>query len=85
MDDKRLGRIEDKIDQLHTTLTEVKMGYEEHERRSLANEKAVEVLKAEIKPVIVYLEVAKIIGKVFVWACGSALVWKLLDFIRRLV
>lgn len=46
----RLSRIESKIDKMQSDIVEIKDGYKEHERRSLANEASVEVLRHELAP-----------------------------------
>lgn len=54
MNDK-LNRIESKLDQVKDELVEVKLGYQEHERRSLANEKSLELLKTKVEPVLLQI------------------------------
>lgn len=82
MDNRRLTRIEDKLDKMHETLVELKVGYDEHERRSIANEEAVKVLKDEIH---LYTQIGKYVFRAFMWVMGSAGVWKGLDALRRLL
>lgn len=56
--DNRFDKIEDKIDTISGDITEIKVimarntaSLEEHMRRSLANEEAIDLLKEEFKPV----------------------------------
>lgn len=72
MSDSRLTRIEDKIDAIYDELVQVKLGYQEHERRSLANEKAVETLRSEFKPVHELLLQVRFLHRIILWIAGSA-------------
>jgi hypothetical protein len=49
---------------IQSTLAAQHVTLEEHQRRSLANEKAVEQVRAEIKPISVHVAVVGAIGKV---------------------
>ena len=78
MSDDKLDRIELKIDQIneHIGSIDVTLGkqsviLEEHTRRSLANEKAVEYLKEELKPVFKHVAIVNFIGKVIGLFCGA--------------
>ncbi len=53
--DERLNRIEGKIDSVKDELVTIKLGYQEHERRSLANEESLELLKTKVEPVLLQI------------------------------
>lgn len=85
-DDKRLERIELKIDRLEVKMDDtadsqahmnVVLGVqqqilEEHQRRSAANEEAVRILAAELKPVLLYSEIIKVVLRTSIVLIGSA-------------
>ncbi len=83
--DKRLDRIEIKLDDMHEDLVEVKHGYQIHERRSLANEQAISILREESKPIHDLLQQIKAIHRIAVWLGGtSAFVLAVLEIIKLL-
>jgi hypothetical protein len=69
--DKRLERIEAKQDTMQQDITEIKLGYREHERRSIANERAVEMLSEQFKPVHELLIQVRLLHRIIV-ALGAA-------------
>lgn len=84
-DEKRLERIEDKLDTVVTkissidvTLAENKMILSDHTRRSLANEKAVEIIKNELKPVFIHVSLMNIVGKIALTILGSEVLWEII-------
>lgn len=80
--DERLGRIEGKIDSIKDELVEIKIGYAIHERRSIANEKAVQVLDEEVRPL---LNQVHTMHKLMVYLAGfAAFVYSVLE-IRSLL
>jgi hypothetical protein len=64
--DRRLERIEEKQDIMQQDITEIKLGYKEHERRSRANEKAVELLSEQFKPVHELLLQVRLLHRIIV-------------------
>lgn len=85
MNDKRLDRIEVKLDDMHKDLVDVKLGYIEHERRSLANEKAVELLSEQFKPVHDLLLQVRLLHRILIWIGGTAaLVVSILELLSYL-
>lgn len=68
--EKRLDRLEEKLDNVSDQLANIDKTLvantvilEEHQRRSLANEKAVELLEAQILPISKHVHVVNIISK----------------------
>lgn len=51
----------------------------EHVRRSIANEEAVKILKDELKPVFSFVDVCKIIAKIFISVGGTTILIKLFE------
>lgn len=85
--DERLNKIESKIDKLDErldsidkTLVKQSCVLEDHTRRSLANEKAVEILKDELKVVFNHVTIVNFLGKLCLLAVTSGLLWKLLSW-----
>jgi lipid-binding SYLF domain-containing protein len=83
-DDRRLERIEAKIDdildrmsEMDISVAEQNMILKEHQRRSLANEKVAATLAKELKPILVYTEVIKIIFKIGIAVGSCGLILKL--------
>lgn len=77
-----LKRIEDKIDRLDSrvdnvdvTLAKQHMSLEEHMKRSLANEQAVEVLSSSLKPVFDHVTIVNFVFRVLLFAVGSGFMW----------
>lgn len=83
--DKRLERIEDKVDAVYDELVQVKLGYQEHERRSLANEAAVKTLRDEFKPVHELLLQVRFLHRIIISVAAIAtFVATLLEIASRL-
>lgn len=68
--EKRLDRLEEKLDNvteqlvsIDKTLVANTVILEEHQRRSLANEKAVQLLEAQILPISKHVHVVNILSK----------------------
>lgn len=78
--EKRLDRLEEKLDTVSDQLTSIDKTLvantiilEEHQRRSLANEKAVELLEAQILPISKHVYVVNIFVKgALAILCSSA-------------
>ncbi len=64
--DEKLDKINDKLSSIDITLVKQEANLQEHMRRSLANEEAIELLATELKPVqahvLIMNNVFKIIG-----------------------
>lgn len=83
--DKRLDRIDGKLDDIQKELVEIKLGYAIHERRSLANEAAVVILREEFKPVLhVLLQVQFMHKLIMAAAFGLGIIYTILE-IRSLL
>ena len=81
---QKLETIDNRVDLIHTTLSVQHEVLAEHQRRSLANEKAVEVIKDELKPIVTHVHVMNIIGKILLMAAGSGVFFKLMQILFRL-
>lgn len=86
-----LSRIEEKIDKLDSRLDKVDVtlalqhaSLEDHKRRSEANEKAVEILKEEVKPIVSHVYLMGILGKVFLVILGSGAIGKIVSLLLKL-
>jgi hypothetical protein len=84
----KLDKIENKIDKLDTrvdavdvTLGKQHVSLEDHKRRSEANEKAVEILKNEIKPVVSHVYLMGVLGKIALVILGSGVLTKLISLL----
>jgi hypothetical protein len=78
--DKRLERLEDKIDSVADQLSSIDKTLvantvilEEHQRRSLANEEAVKLLESQILPIAKHVHVMSIFGKITLAIISSSL------------
>ena len=78
--DKRLERLEDKIDlvaeqlaSIDKTLVTNTVILEEHQRRSFANEEAVRLLEKQVLPISKHVHVMSIFGKIFLAFLSSSL------------
>lgn len=49
--DEKLDKVEEKIASIDVTLAKQEVNLQEHMRRSLLNEEAIEIIKEELKPV----------------------------------
>lgn len=79
--DEKVDGIDRRVDSVDITLTRQHGSLEDHTRRSLANEKAVEILKDEIKPIVTHVHVVGLVSK---WVAagigavvGSGFIWEL--------
>lgn len=70
--DSKLDRIDMRVDNLDVTSVKQQAILEEHQKRSLANEAAVEVLKVELVPIKEHVIKVKFIVKVISWVIASA-------------
>jgi len=87
--ENKFAKIEDKLDKLDSRLDNLDIHMarnnvilEDHTRRSLANEKAVEILKDEIKPVVTHVAIMHVLGKIVLVLLGSSIV---IEIIQRLM
>jgi archaellum component FlaC len=87
MEDK-LNRIENKIDKIDerlcnidVTLGKQSVVLEDHTRRSLANEKAVEYLKEELKPILKHVTIVNFLGRSLGIVLCSDLVYNLIKWL----
>ena len=83
--DGRLDRQDERLDGISHTLITQGAVLEEHQRRSLANEKAVQLLQAELKPLALHVAVAGGLAKLIaVLGTLVALIFGIVNLIRVL-
>jgi len=70
--DTKLDRIDMRVDNLDVTSVKQQAILEEHHKRSLANEKAVELLSTEFIPVKEHVIKVNFMIKVVMWVIASA-------------
>lgn len=75
--ESKLDGIVDKIGSIDVTLAAQKVILEEHQRRSLANEKIAEALAAKVEPIAQHVAVVEFIGKVAGIVLGSEIAYLL--------
>lgn len=90
--DKRLERLEDKIDSvgeqlasIDKTLVANTVILEEHQRRSLANEESVKLLQAQVLPIAKHVHVMSVFGKIVLAVLSSSLGLYILQKVLHLV
>lgn len=78
-DDKKLDRIEAKVDLLTEKVWDINSTLhtntgilDEHQRRSKANEEAIQLMRQEFEPVKKHVIMWGVIGKVGAWVAGAA-------------
>jgi hypothetical protein len=71
--DNKIDVIDEKINTINITLASQHEVLLDHTRRSLANEKAVEYLKQELKPVFKHVAIVNFIGKIIGLFCSAEL------------
>lgn len=69
----KLDAMDARIDNIDITLAKQSVVLEDHTRRSLANEKAVDILKEELKPVVSHVNLVNTAWKIFVGAITFAM------------
>lgn len=89
MDEKRLDRFEQKLDNIDANIISIKINLAEnnviladHTRRSLANEKATEILKTELKPVLLHVAILNTLGKIALAVLCSDGIWELIKWLK---
>lgn len=81
---QKLEVIDSRVDKIHTTLSVQHEVLAEHQRRSLANEKAVEIIKEELKPIVTHVHLMNLLGKLLLMAAGSGVFYKLMQILFRI-
>ncbi len=88
MDDKRLTRIEEKLDDtndhlssIDVTLAEQSLILKEHQRRSLANERIAATLADELKPVILHVAMVRLSLKILTYLLSCGIITAISRFI----
>lgn len=81
--DNKLDKLDSRVDNIDVTLGKQSVILEDHIRRSLANEKAVSVLKEELKPVFIHVSMMNILGKVCIAIISSGMVYTILKYLFR--
>lgn len=76
--DSKFEKMDSRVDNVDVTLAKQAVVLEDHTRRSLANEKALETLKEELKPVITHVEIMKWAGSALLAVAGLGGAWELL-------
>lgn len=74
--DSKFEHLDGRVDNVDVTLAKQAVVLEDHTRRSLANEKALEVLKEELKPVITHVAIMKWAGSVLLAVAGLGGAWE---------
>lgn len=77
----KLDKIEERLDNVDVTLAKQHVTLEEHMRRSLANEEAVQILKEQMEPIKDHV---KAVNTVLKLAGGIAIVLAALESIKNL-
>lgn len=60
----KLEKIDDRLVEIEKTLVEQHAVLKDHTRRSVANEKAVQILADELKPVLLHVHIVNLLAKV---------------------
>lgn len=72
------------INEIKVTLAEQKIVLDEHQRRSLANEESVNILREQIKPIENHVLIMNFIFKIILYVAGAigtvASLLKIIDF-----
>lgn len=71
-------KIEDQLSNINTILVKNTATLEEHQRRSIANEKAVELLAAEFTPVKKHVEKIQFLMDIVKWIITSGVILTIL-------
>lgn len=79
----KLDILDEKLNSIDKTLAEQHITLKEHMRRSEANEKSVELLKSELKPIIFQSHIIKLITKVIFGILGSGTVIEIMHFLLK--
>jgi NADH:ubiquinone oxidoreductase subunit D len=79
--DIKIDKIQQSISSIDQTLAKQSVILEDHTRRSLANEKAVETLKTELKPVFSNVTIMNFLGKLAITMLGSGLIWEIVKWL----
>lgn len=74
-------KIHNRLNSIDITLAKQSVLLEEHMRRSLANEEALEIIKEELKPVFTNLTIVHFIGKLIMLVIGSGILVELIKWI----
>lgn len=74
-----LDKIESRLDSIDQTLVKHDVNLQEHMKRSLANEEAVDLIVKELKPVKEHVLIMKFIGKVITYILGSTILLFILE------
>jgi hypothetical protein len=90
--EKRLERLEDKLDSVAEQLSAIDKTLitntvilEEHQRRSLANEKAVQLLEAQVLPISQHVHTMSVFGKIVLAIISSGVGLFLLQKVIALI
>lgn len=73
--DSKLDRLDARVDNIDVTLARQSQILDEHQRRSIANEKAVDILKEELKPVFSHISLVNFLAKGALVVLSSEAVW----------
>jgi hypothetical protein len=77
----KLDKMDTRLDNVDITLAKQHVTLEEHMRRSLANEEAVQILKEQIEPIKDHV---KAVNTILKFAGGVAIVFAALESIKNL-
>jgi len=79
--DSKIDKLDSRTDSIDVTLAKQHVSLEDHKRRSEANEKAVEILKEEVKPIVSHVYLMGVFGKIALVILGSGAVGKLISLL----
>lgn len=77
----KLDQIDDKLQSLDRTQAKQCVVLEDHTRRSLANEKALDTLKEELKPVFFQSKLFSVGWKLLAGILGSGMLFELVKYL----
>lgn len=69
--ESKLDKLDERLDEVAITLVKNTASLDEHMNRSLANEKAVQILKQELSPVISYIQKIRWGINGILWLAGA--------------
>lgn len=77
----KIDKVVEKIGNIEVVLSAQSEILKDHTRRSLANEKSVDILKEELKPVFTHLHIMNFIGKCAAIFLTSEILWAMLKWL----
>ncbi len=75
----KVDKLDERLDTIEKVLIKQNVVLEDHTRRSLANEKAVEILKDELKEVFNHVIIVQAVIKLAGFLLTTGIVWKIVE------